>query len=168
MNAQYKTILLTLLTLSMLTIAVVELSGVSRTAIFNKFKGEDDHPAHEKVIIPDIPKTTIAFDHTEYDFGTITEGDKVTHTYTFTNTGKHPLVIVKTKASCGCTVPSFSKEPVLPGEKGSISVLFNSTKRVGHQQKSVMIYSNAQSEAISVSFKAHVVSGEKTKSSSSL
>lgn len=158
MNQQLKTILLTVLTLSVFTIALVELSGVSRTALFNKFGGTEQTHQHTSLKIPDIPKTTIAFEHTRHNFGTIVEGEKVSHVFTFKNTGDHPLVIVQAVASCGCTVPSYSKEPVPPGGEGSVTVEFNSRNRAGHQSKNVMIYSNAQEEAMSIGFEAIVAS----------
>lgn len=163
MNQQLKTILLTVLTLSLFVIALVELSGISRTAFFNRYGGAEAHH-HDEIKIPDIQKTTIAFDDKKHDFGTIKEGDQVTHTYHFTNTGEHPLVIVKAEASCGCTVPSYSKEPVLPGQRGSLTVSFNSTNRPGHQQKNVLVYSNAQAEAMALSFEAEVISKDKISS----
>ncbi len=164
MNPQFKTILLTVLTLSMFVIALVELSGVSSKAIFNKYNidlADHKHHQHEAArekasINKDIPKTTISFQETKHDFGTITEGEVVTHAYKFTNSGTHPLIITDAVASCGCTVPSYPKEPVPPGGTGEIVVSFNSKGRPGHQQKNVMIYSNAQTEAMSIGFTVEV------------
>src|SRR5690625_4939798 len=62
----------------------------------------------------------IKFDETNYDFGEMKEGDVVQHEFTFTNTGDAPLKVLKARPSCGCTVPSWSKEPIAPGEKGSM------------------------------------------------
>ncbi len=164
MNQQLKTILLTILTLSAFTIALVELSGVSKTALFNKYNiGSDDHQ-HQHATgtkIPTetenpIPKTTISFEDTQHDFGEITEGDVVRHAFKFTNTGDNPLVITRAQATCGCTVPEWPKAPIAPGESGEIVVEFNSKNRTGHQKKNVLIYSNAQLEAMSIGFKAEV------------
>jgi hypothetical protein len=66
------------------------------------------------------------FKETEFDFGTITDGEKVSHTYRFTNVGTADLVITSATASCGCTVPKHSKEPIAPGKSGEIEVTFNS------------------------------------------
>jgi len=164
MNAQLKTILLTILTLSAFTIALVELSGVSTTAFVNKYG------SNTKTIDPELnamqkkeqelkamPKTTIEFTETKYSFGTIKEGDVVKHVYHFKNTGSNPLLINNAVASCGCTVPSYPKEPVAPGGEGDITVQFNSHNKEGHQQKNIMIYSNAQEEAMSIGFDADVV-----------
>ncbi|OJW95704.1 MAG: hypothetical protein BGO70_10655 [Bacteroidetes bacterium 43-93] len=104
-----------------------------------------------------MPKTTIEFTETKYSFGTIKEGDVVKHVYHFKNTGTNPLLINNAVASCGCTVPSYPKEPVAPGGEGDITVQFNSHNKDGHQQKNIMIYSNAQQEAMSIGFDADVV-----------
>lgn len=165
MNAQLKTILLTVLTLSAFTIALVELSGVSSTALFNRYGiGEGDSHVHQDEAqvskreskIKEMPKTTIAFDDTKHDFGTITEGDTARHSYHFRNAGDQPLLIARAVASCGCTVPSYPKEPIPPGGEGDILVEFNSHNRVGMQNKNVMIYSNAQQEKISIGFSVEV------------
>ena len=166
MNQQLKTILLTVLTLSVFTIAIVELSGVSSTALFNKYgignggdghvhNSEDELAKREKQMKA-MPKTTISFTDTKHDFGTITEGERARHAYHFKNTGTNPLLISNAVASCGCTVPSYPKEPIPPGGEGDIVVEFNSNKRVGQQKKNILIYSNAQEEAMSIGFVAEV------------
>ena len=162
MNQQLKTVLLTVLTLSVFALALVELSGVSKTALINKFGRQDEHVnpyASRAGTTSDgsnLPKTTMEFEETKFSFGTIKEGDKVRHTYKFRNTGSNPLVISNAVASCGCTIPSYPKEPVPPGGTGEIEVEFNSKGKSGHQQKNVMIYSNAQVDAMSVGFDADV------------
>lgn len=88
------------------------------------------------------PITEIVFDALEYDFGTITSGEKITHVYTFTNTGDAPLVLSNAKGSCGCTVPSWPREPILPGEQGTIEVTFDSTNKSGAQSKRVTLTAN--------------------------
>jgi len=91
----------------------------------------------------EVPVMT--FTEKEFDFGTIKEGDKVEHVFTFTNTGKADLVIVDAKGSCGCTVPVFKKEPIKPGETSEMKVTFDSTGKPGAQQKSVNITANTAS-----------------------
>jgi hypothetical protein len=98
--------------------------------------------ADEKSLADDnTPKTEITFDESSYDFGSITKGEKVNHTYTFTNTGSEPLIITNAKASCGCTVPEWPKEPIAPGEGGEIPVVFNG-RSVGTQNKTITITAN--------------------------
>lgn len=165
MNQQLKTILLTVLTLSLFAIALVELSGVSSTALFNKYGiGEGGSHQHEDEVLVDkrdarmksMPKTQISFDDTKHDFGVITEGEIAKHAYHFKNTGDQPLLISKAIASCGCTVPSYPKQPIPPGGEGDIVVEFNSKNRVGKQNKNVLVYSNAQQEAMSIGFSVEV------------
>ena len=87
----------------------------------------------------------LKFDIETYDFGTIKQGDKVTHDFDFVNTGKEPLVISQATGSCGCTVPQWPKEPVAKGSKATIHVEFNSTGKMGMQDKTVTITSNSKS-----------------------
>ncbi len=61
--------------------------------------------------------------------------------FIFTNTGEAPLLLVRVKSTCGCTVPEWSKEPVNPGEEGRIQVIYD-TRRIGRFRKSVYVYSN--------------------------
>lgn len=84
------------------------------------------------------------FDKEEHNFGTIKQGDKVEYDFTFVNTGKEPLVITDAHGSCGCTVPTWPKEPVKKGDKGTIHVVFNSAGKMGMQDKTVTINSNAK------------------------
>ncbi len=88
------------------------------------------------------PTTTFDFSEKEYDFGTITSGEKVTHVFKFKNTGKEPLVIQNAKGSCGCTVPEWPREPIAPGKSGEIKVQFDSKNKQGKQTKNVTITAN--------------------------
>ncbi|MGY6558388.1 MAG: DUF1573 domain-containing protein [Nitritalea sp.] len=85
----------------------------------------------------------ITFKEKEVDYGDIKHGEKVTHVFTFENTGKQPLVISNVAASCGCTTPQWPKEPILPGKTGEMKVVFDSTGKRGAQKATVRIYSNA-------------------------
>lgn len=87
----------------------------------------------------------IKFTVEEYNFGTIKQGDKVTYDFSFENTGKEPLIISSAQGSCGCTVPQWPKEPITKGGKGTIHVEFNSTGKMGMQDKTVTISSNSKS-----------------------
>jgi uncharacterized cupredoxin-like copper-binding protein len=77
-----------------------------------------------------------------HDFGTIIEGERVEHTFKFTNTGTADLVISSATASCGCTIPSPPKEPIAPGEEGEIKVEFNSAGKSAMQTKDITILAN--------------------------
>ena len=102
--------------------------------------------------------TSIKFDKEVYDFGSCTEGDKVTKSIEFTNTGKLPLVIKNAFGSCGCTIPTYDKEPVQPGKKGKIEVVFNSANKPGANTKSVMIEANTNPPVTTVTFSVKVKS----------
>jgi len=164
MNQQLKAVLLTVLTSSCFVIALVELSGVSSTALYNKYgigKGagnglKPNEAMEREKQIATMPKTTLYFYDTKHSFGEIKEGDVVKYPYRFKNTGPNPLMISKVDVTCGCTVPSFSKEPIQPGGEGEIMIQYNSAHHPGHQQKNVMVHSNAQQESISISFDADV------------
>ncbi len=82
------------------------------------------------------------FETTEYNFGTITEGQIVKYTFNFKNTGDADLVITDARGSCGCTVPTYPEKPIPPGGKGEINVQFDSNKRTGDQYKTVTLTAN--------------------------
>lgn len=92
--------------------------------------------------VPTGPTTVMDFDATEFDFGTVDEGEKVSHTYSFKNTGDEPLILSNAKGSCGCTVPKWPKEPIPPGEDGEIIVEFNSKNKKGKRNQKVTITAN--------------------------
>jgi uncharacterized protein (DUF58 family) len=99
----------------------------------------------------------ITFKEKSIDFGDIVQGAKVEHTFTLTNTGSAPLVISNVAATCGCTVPSWPKEPVVPGKSAEIKVSFNSTGKMGKQNSVVRIYSNASEPIEKVSLISNVL-----------
>ncbi len=165
MNTQIKTILLTILTLSVFTIAIVELSGISSRALFNKYGigspsphavEEHNERVDRETKMRQMPKTEVTFYEEHHDFGIVREGEIVRYAFKFKNTGQQPLLISDAVASCGCTVPSFSKEPVMPGQEGEVLVEFNSKGRKGKNHKSVIVFSNAAREKMSLSFDAEV------------
>ncbi|MBL0052782.1 MAG: DUF1573 domain-containing protein [Bacteroidetes bacterium] len=107
---------------------------------------------------PNAPE--FKFAEEEYNFGTIKSGEAVTHEYTFTNTGKEPLVITSAAGSCGCTVPKYPQNPIKKGESGVITVTFNSTGKQGMQDKTVTIQSNAKGGAKVIHIKGNVTKVE--------
>jgi len=84
------------------------------------------------------------FESDTFNFGKIKQGETVSHEYKFKNVGKEPLLISDASATCGCTKPSFSKDPIKPKGTGVISVTFNSTGKMGYQDKVITITSNAK------------------------
>jgi len=85
----------------------------------------------------------ISFDYVVYDYGTIHEGDPGECEFAFKNTGKEPLVLSNVYSSCGCTVPEWPKDPIMPGKTSSIKVRY-ATSRVGAINKTITVLSNAE------------------------
>ena len=92
----------------------------------------------------------MTFDETAFDFGTVNEGDIVEHEFTFTNTGKAPLIVVDAKSTCGCTVPTWSREPIAPGEGGKMLVKFNTNGKPNAQTKAITVTANTEKGTESV------------------
>jgi Protein of unknown function (DUF1573) len=86
--------------------------------------------------------TTVQLIDSVFDFGTVSEGEKVEFNYRFKNTGNTPLMIFSAHASCGCTVPEKPEKPILPGETGSLKVVFNSQGKAGHNSKDITVEAN--------------------------
>jgi len=91
-----------------------------------------------------------------YDYGTITKGANGQTYFVFTNTGKEPLIIEKASSSCGCTVPNPPKYPILPGQKDSISVKYD-TNRLGSINKTVTLISNASNSPTIMRIKGNII-----------
>lgn len=104
-------------------------------------------------------KPEIKFEATSHDFGAIrAAGGVVTATYEFTNTGSEPLVIVSvSNGGCGCTVPSYPKEPILPGKSGKISIKFNPSGRSGEFERVVKVKTNASKVRQKLSFSGTII-----------
>jgi hypothetical protein len=101
---------------------------------------------------------SIKFEEEVHDFGKIIEGETVSYSFKFTNTGKSDLIIADVSTSCGCTVPSFPKTPIRPGEKEMIKISFNSAGKRGFQTKNIVVVANTQPNSTIVRIKAQVVS----------
>lgn len=123
---------------------------VSDEAISNPLSAENEG----KVDAKSLP--AISFDKDLHDFGSIREGEKVTYSFRFKNTGKGDLIIQTASGSCGCTVPEIPEKPIKPGETGFIKVQFNSEGRVGIQEKQVTVVSNTIPNTTIVKIKAEV------------
>lgn len=93
-----------------------------------------------------------------HDFKDIPVGTPVTATFTFKNVGKEPITVTRVKSSCGCTVASYSKEPVLPGKEGEVSATYNAAKQ-GSFNKSVNVYMSDNSQ-LRLSLKGKVLAKE--------
>ena len=103
---------------------------------------------------PNAPEIT--FDKTTHDYGTIFQGSDGTCEFKFTNSGKEPLILSKPISSCGCTVPTWPQEPVLPGKGDAIKVTY-ATHNVGPFQKTITVNSNASNNRVLLTIKGNVV-----------
>ncbi|HTX88596.1 MAG TPA: DUF1573 domain-containing protein [Bacteroidales bacterium] len=97
------------------------------------------------------------FQQDVHDFGKLIEGESVSYTFIFRNSGKSDLLISDVSTSCGCTVPSYPKTPIKPGKYGSIRVTFNSAGKHGFQNKNIIVVANTQPNTKLLMIKAQVV-----------
>lgn len=104
-------------------------------------------------IDPNAPE--IKFDQTEIDYGTIEYEANPQREFKFKNVGKSPLLINNCQGSCGCTVPTCPKEPIMPGQSGTIKVNYD-TKRVGRFQKNVTVTTNGKTPSVVLTIKGEV------------
>lgn len=100
----------------------------------------------------------ISADETSYDFGQIEEDEgKVSVTFTIKNTGDAPLVITRVIASCGCTTPEWTREPIAPGKTGDIEITYNPKGRPGPFSKTISVYSNGKSGSFVLTIRGEVI-----------
>ncbi len=179
MYKNYKIVLLTVLTLSVFTLVIIELTGITRNSLFTLFKGHRENEGyngnffsrdgtvyHGEIFAEDtklrcekiskMAKTTMQFYETKHSFGIVSEGKVVRHAFKFKNTGQNPLMICKADVTCGCTVPGFQLEAIPPDADGEITVEFNTAGKSGFQQKNIIVHSNALPEAVSIGIEADV------------
>ena len=105
---------------------------------------------------PEGPLPVLQFETVEHDFGTIKEGDKVSYTYKFKNTGEAPLIIQDAKPSCGCTAPDWTKTPIPVGGEGFVKAEFDSKGKPNIQNKTITVTANTWPKTTKLSFKAMV------------
>jgi len=102
-----------------------------------------------------VSTADIKFEKLVHDYGTMKQGGNGDCEFVYTNTGKEPLIINNCQGSCGCTVPSCPKEPILPGKTGVLKVHYD-TKRVGAISKGVSVQSNAKSGTVTLQIKGNI------------
>ena len=154
-----KVIVLSILSLSLMTISCDENAA-------KKIKSENLELAKERDNEIKVGGAKIKFEKTEHDFGTINEGDIVDTVFSFKNSGKSELIITSAKGSCGCTVPEWPKEPIMPGEEGLIRVKFNSDKKPNLQQKTITLVTNTEQGKEILKIKAQVIPKSKVQQNS--
>ena len=110
-------------------------------------------------VVEKVSGPVIAWEKSTHDFGDMAQGDKVEHSFKFSNAGNEPLVITNVEVTCGCTLPkSWSRDPIMPGGRGEIVVAFNSAGKLGKQNKVVTVVSNAaNSDSKQIIFNANVL-----------
>lgn len=119
-------------------------------------KENENKPANN----PNAP--VITFDKTVHDYGTLQQHGDGKCEFTFTNDGKEPLILSNVRSSCGCTVPTWPRQPVLPGQSEVIKVKYD-TKRVGMINKSIHVYSNAIKSPLTLKIKGKIEAQAATK-----
>ena len=170
----YKVVLLTILVLSIFTIAIIEIMGISKNSLTGRERYGGEGEFYDKggnvyrgeiyaeqrrtrcETMMKMKKTTMQFYETKFSFGSVAIGRVLKHTFRYKNTGSFPLLICKADVSCGCTVPSFPDEAIPPGQDGELVVEFNTAGKSGFQQKNIIVHSNSLPESVSISVEADV------------
>jgi hypothetical protein len=99
----------------------------------------------------------ITFEESTHEFGDINQGDVVEHIFAFENTGNEPLIITNVQTTCGCTAPSWPRDPIAPGQSNEIKVRFNSSGKMGRQNKVITVISNSASSKNQISITTNVL-----------
>ena len=105
---------------------------------------------------PEGQLPTLEFERMDHDFGVVTEGQKVTYTYKFKNTGQAPLIVQNAAPSCGCTVPDWTREPIPVGGTGFVKAEFDTKGKVGPNTKTITVTANTWPKQTTLKFKASV------------
>lgn len=105
---------------------------------------------------PTKKAAVISFDKKEFDFGKILQGEVVSYTFHFTNTGNVPLIITSVDKSCGCTASDFPRDPIAPGQGGDIKISYDSKGHFGFQTKTVTVNANTMPSNTVLRIKAEV------------
>lgn len=105
--------------------------------------------------------TEISFKEYQHDFGKVSEGEKLSYTFTFENKGKSDLIISSASTTCGCTVPKYDKKPIAPGSTGNLEVVFDTSGRNGTQTKTITVKSNASTPVVILKITAEVATDNK-------
>ncbi len=133
------------------------IDSTQATAVTNALAQEEQPEDELLKEAKEKPLTTVAFSETDHNFGEIKKGEKVEHVFEVTNTGKNPLIISNVKPGCGCTIPDYTKEPILPGKKGKITLHFDSTNFDGAVNKIADVYVNVEKAPVRLTFSANIL-----------
>ncbi|GGG55576.1 DUF1573 domain-containing protein [Epilithonimonas arachidiradicis] len=141
------------------TTSVENKDSAQATTVVEALSQESAHPDDAALVkeAQSKPLTTIAFSETDHNFGDIKKGEKKEHVYEVTNTGTNPLIISNVKPGCGCTVPDYTKEPILPGQKGKITLHFDSSNFDGAIYKAADVFLNVEKAPVKLTFSGNVI-----------
>lgn len=166
MKENLKTLSLVVIAISVFAIAVIDVLKLTMPRADDEFDlpeiksneiGEKKPVMNHSDLPMDTSKmTSVKFEETEHDFGTIQEGDSVSYPFKFVNTGYHPLVITSAIGSCGCTVPDYPKGPIPPGKSSIVIVKFRSEGKGGKNMKTVQVVANTNPRINVLTIKADV------------
>lgn len=120
-------------------------------------QGSGNNGGNRQISLPAGEVAEICFREYEHDFGKVTEGGKIAYIFPFDNKGPGRLVISSATTTCGCTVTRFDKNPILPGESGTLEVVFDTAGRSGKQTKTVSVRSNSKREVVILKITAEVI-----------
>jgi len=138
---------------ALLSLSIILLSGAITFAQDNKHAATTENKTTATTTTDtksSLKPENMVFKADSHDFGTIQEGPAAEFEFQFTNTGNEPLVIQKAQASCGCTTPHYSKDPVLPGKDGVVMASYNTNGRPGPFTKTITITSNAGTKVVTI------------------
>jgi hypothetical protein len=117
-------------------------------------KAREEYAGNSQAALESRGTANIEFRTTRYDFGTVSQGEKLSYTFIYKNTGTAPLVIHSARADCGCTLPEYSSEPLGPGEEGRLKVIFDTRGFAGRQTKTVQLATNAEDPLVTLALRA--------------
>ena len=140
------------------TIAINDDTNNNKNQLTVSATIEEDFSKYTQEQLDAAPK--LVFESTNFNFGTVTEGEKVTHSFVFRNAGKQDLVIRKISTSCGCTVVDKKSDVIKPGESSSLDITFNSAGKSNRQNKSITVICNDPKNAQQI---LHIVGDVKKK-----
>jgi hypothetical protein len=137
-------------------ITVISLALVAITAS-NCGSGTGKNSANTSAKTNSPGTSEIVFREYQHDFGKVSEGVKISYTFTFDNKGTADLVISSATTTCGCTVPKYDSKPISPGANGNLEVAFDTSGRDGMQTKTITVKSNAKTPVVLLKITAEVV-----------